>query len=140
MMKYIPPILILLLSIDCTIAQQHTTTIDNERALVKEAERALIDQLEQAIAKEPENTTLHVSLGNVYDNLYQKAVSEGDTDNTMVYFNKVLFLYSEPSLFISTISRQASWCCRRRGTPPPRCFRPRTRRARRRPSRPVRPR
>lgn len=55
----------------------------------------LITKLEQAITKEPENMSLYATLGNVYDNLYQKAAEEGDAAKAQEYFDKALGKYNE---------------------------------------------
>lgn len=57
----------------------------------------LIGDLELALEKEPTNKTVKVTLGNVYDQLYQKAAADGDEataqghfDNALKYFNAAL--------------------------------------------------
>lgn len=50
----------------------------------------LIGKLEQAIAVEPENISLYATLGNVYDNLYQKEAKAGNKAKGMEYFDKAL--------------------------------------------------
>lgn len=57
----------------------------------------LTDRLKQAIAKEPTNIGLYVTLGSVYDNLYQKALETKDEtaaktnfDEAMNYYQKAL--------------------------------------------------
>lgn len=50
----------------------------------------LIGKLEQAIAKEPENVSLYATLGNVFDNLYQKEAKAGNKAKGKEYFDKAL--------------------------------------------------
>ena len=47
----------------------------------------LTSRLEEAIAKEPSNVGLYVTLGNVYDNLYQGALKEKNDADATKYFN-----------------------------------------------------
>ncbi|KAA3621087.1 MAG: hypothetical protein DWQ02_28315, partial [Bacteroidetes bacterium] len=54
----------------------------------------LISKLEMAIEKEPDNLSLYSTLGNVYDNLYQKAYEEGDKEKGQGYFDKALEYYN----------------------------------------------
>ncbi len=54
----------------------------------------LISKLEMAIEKEPDNLSLYSTLGNVYDNLYQKAYEEGDKPKGQGYFDKALEYYN----------------------------------------------
>lgn len=53
----------------------------------------LIEKLEAAIEKEPDNVSLYSTLGNVYDNLYQKESEAGNTDKANEYFDKALAEY-----------------------------------------------
>ena len=55
----------------------------------------LISKLEQAIEKEPDNMSLYATLGNVFDNLYQKEAGEGNTAKADEYFNKALERYNQ---------------------------------------------
>lgn len=55
----------------------------------------LIDKLEQAIQKEPENVSLYATLGNVYDNLYQKEAKAGNKAQAKEYFDKALSSFDE---------------------------------------------
>lgn len=48
----------------------------------------LITKLEEAIKAEPENISLYNVLGNTYDNLYQRAVKEGNQEMANEYFAK----------------------------------------------------
>lgn len=54
----------------------------------------LITKLEQAIEKEPDNVSLYSTLGNVYDNLHQREMKEGNTEKAEEYFNKALKYYN----------------------------------------------
>lgn len=56
---------------------------------------ALIDKLKEAIKAEPENATVYATLGNVYDQLYGKAVDEGDEVKSEEYFNGALEYYKQ---------------------------------------------
>lgn len=55
----------------------------------------LIGKLESAIEKEPDNMSLYATLGNVYDNLYQKEAEAGNTAKADDYFNKALERYNQ---------------------------------------------
>lgn len=55
----------------------------------------LIGKLEQAIQKEPENVSLYSTLGNVYDNLHQGEMKEGNTEKAQEYFDKALDYYNQ---------------------------------------------
>ena len=55
----------------------------------------LISKLQTAIEKEPENMSLYATLGNVYDNLYQKEAEAGNTAKAEEYFNKALERYNQ---------------------------------------------
>lgn len=50
----------------------------------------LIGKLEMAIEKEPENVSLYATLGNVYDNLYQREAKAGNKAQSIEYFDKAL--------------------------------------------------
>lgn len=56
---------------------------------------ALTVRLEEAIKKEPDNIGLYVTLGNVYDNLYQAAQKENDMAKATAYFDKAKKYYAE---------------------------------------------
>ncbi|MBX2876914.1 MAG: hypothetical protein KTR30_32650 [Saprospiraceae bacterium] len=55
----------------------------------------LITKLESAIEKEPDNMSLYATLGNVFDNLYQKESGEGNDAKAEEYFNKALERYNQ---------------------------------------------
>jgi len=55
----------------------------------------LISKLEQAIKQEPDNMSLYATLGNVFDNLYQKSTEEGDEAKAQEYFDKALERYNQ---------------------------------------------
>jgi len=55
----------------------------------------LITKLESAIEKEPDNMSLYATLGNVFDNLYQKAAEEGDAAKAEDFFGKALERYNQ---------------------------------------------
>ncbi len=55
----------------------------------------LISTLKLAIAKEPENIGLYATLGNVYDNLYQKEYQAGNKQKAVEYFNNALNYYNQ---------------------------------------------
>ncbi|MBK9272694.1 MAG: hypothetical protein IPM48_13985 [Saprospiraceae bacterium] len=55
----------------------------------------LIDKLKFAIAKEPNNLSIYNTLGNVYDNLCQKAWENKDQTKAEEYFNESLKYYSQ---------------------------------------------
>lgn len=72
----------------------------------------LIDKLEQAKEKEPDNNSIVVTLGNVYDQLSQQAREKGDTAQASVYFDKAFQYYGEalendPSNFDAAYSQGA---------------------------------
>lgn len=46
----------------------------------------LIDKINLAIEREPDNVSLYATLGNVYDNLYQKETKEGNEEKANEYF------------------------------------------------------
>lgn len=55
----------------------------------------LIDKLKRAIEGEPDNPTLYSTLGNVYDNLYQKTFEEGNVEQSEVYFDEAYKYYNK---------------------------------------------
>ena len=55
----------------------------------------LIEKLETAIEKEPGNISLYTTMGNVYDNLYQKETGEGNAEAADGYFNDALNYYNQ---------------------------------------------
>jgi tetratricopeptide (TPR) repeat protein len=55
----------------------------------------LIGKLETAIEKEPDNTSLYSTLGNVYDNLYQTELSNGNEEKSNEYFDNALSYYKQ---------------------------------------------
>lgn len=55
----------------------------------------LINNLNEAISKEPKNIDLYVTLGNVYDNLYQKASTEKDAAKATEYEALALKTYNK---------------------------------------------
>ncbi|MEZ4983746.1 MAG: hypothetical protein R2795_01700 [Saprospiraceae bacterium] len=55
----------------------------------------LISKLENAIQKEPDNISLYTTMGNVYDNLFQKESKEGNEEKGNEYFNKALDFYGQ---------------------------------------------
>lgn len=54
----------------------------------------LIEKLKLAIEKEPDNLTLYVTMGSVYDNLYQKEFKEGNLEKSNEYFDEALKYYN----------------------------------------------
>lgn len=54
----------------------------------------LTGKLKTAIEKEPENVSLYNTLGNVYDNLFQKENNAGNTDKAKEYFDAALENYN----------------------------------------------
>ncbi|HKK87648.1 MAG TPA: tetratricopeptide repeat protein [Saprospiraceae bacterium] len=54
---------------------------------------SLEDKLKLGIEKDPQNASLHITLGNVYDRLYQKAVEQGNKEKGDDYFNKAIQKY-----------------------------------------------
>lgn len=54
----------------------------------------LIEKLNTAIEKEPENVSLYSTLGNVYDNLYQKELEAKNEEKAQEFFDKALSNYS----------------------------------------------
>ena len=55
---------------------------------------AVQGKLMQALDKDPENPTVHLTLGNVYDQIYQKYDQEGDVENANMFFEKAKELYT----------------------------------------------
>ncbi|MCW5520452.1 hypothetical protein J1N09_11415 [Aureitalea sp. L0-47] len=55
----------------------------------------LVAKLKSAIEKEPENVSLYVTLGNVYDGLYQQEAQGGDPDMQNLYFSNALDYYKQ---------------------------------------------
>lgn len=55
----------------------------------------LIEKLETAIEKEPNNISLYTTMGNVYDNLYQKETADGNAEGAQQYFDEALNYYNE---------------------------------------------
>lgn len=55
----------------------------------------LLDKLETAREKEPDNNSIVVTLGNVYDQLSQKSREAGDTAKADEYFDKAFGYYEE---------------------------------------------
>lgn len=54
----------------------------------------LVDKLKTAIEKEPENLSLYSTLGNVYDNLYQRAAEAGNAAEADKNFEEALKYYN----------------------------------------------
>ncbi|HMQ59226.1 MAG TPA: hypothetical protein PKE06_01090 [Flavilitoribacter sp.] len=55
----------------------------------------LIGKLKTAIEKEPDNISLYTTLGNVYDNLYQKESEGGNAAKATEYFNNALDYFKQ---------------------------------------------
>jgi len=55
----------------------------------------LTGRLKQAIAKEPDNVSLYVTLGNVYDNLYQTMSKEKNTAKADEFFEEAKKYYTQ---------------------------------------------
>lgn len=55
----------------------------------------LIGKLKTAIEKEPENLTLYVTMGSVYDNLYQREFKAGNLEKANEYFDEALNYYNQ---------------------------------------------
>lgn len=55
----------------------------------------LISRLKQAIAQEPNNVQLYVTLGNVYDNLYQRELQAKNDTKADEYFNLAKQQYAD---------------------------------------------
>jgi tetratricopeptide (TPR) repeat protein len=56
---------------------------------------ALISKLQAAIEKEPGNISLYSTLGNVYDNLYQREFEAGNKAKSEEYFQQALSYYNQ---------------------------------------------
>jgi tetratricopeptide (TPR) repeat protein len=56
---------------------------------------SLEDKLKQGIEKDPENASLHITLGNVYDRLYQKATEQDNAEAADDYFNRAIQKYED---------------------------------------------
>ena len=54
----------------------------------------LTAKLDKAIEKEPENASLYSTLGNVYDNLYQKELEAGNEEKAQEYFDAAFKNYN----------------------------------------------
>ncbi len=57
----------------------------------------LTGSLKAAIAKEPSNISLYVTLGNVYDNLYQRELTAKNDAKAKEYFGEAVKYYTEAS-------------------------------------------
>jgi tetratricopeptide (TPR) repeat protein len=55
----------------------------------------LIGKLKKAIEKEPDNKTLYSTLGNVFDNLYQREAEAGNDAKAQEYFDSALDYYNQ---------------------------------------------
>jgi tetratricopeptide (TPR) repeat protein len=55
----------------------------------------LVSKLELAIEKEPDNISLYTTLGNVYDNLFQRELESGNKEQAAEYFDKALKYYDQ---------------------------------------------
>lgn len=55
----------------------------------------LVGKLKSAIEKEPENKSLYLTLGNVYDNLFQRAMEAKDTEKASINFDSALNYYQQ---------------------------------------------
>ncbi|MBP6183525.1 MAG: hypothetical protein KA479_01200 [Saprospiraceae bacterium] len=55
----------------------------------------LVGKLKAAIEKEPENKSLYLTLGNVYDNLFQKAMEAKETEKAGQHFDAALSYYQQ---------------------------------------------
>jgi len=55
----------------------------------------LTDKLKTAISQEPDNVTLYSTLGNVYDNLFQRENKAGNTEKEKEYFDLALDYYDQ---------------------------------------------
>jgi len=69
----------------------------------------LTGKLEQAIAQEPDNVSVYVTMGSVYDQLHQKSAKDGDAAKAQEYFDKAMDYYNqglekEPTNFDATYS------------------------------------
>ena len=57
----------------------------------------LTGSLKSAIEKEPSNVSLYVTLGNVYDNLYQREITAKNDAKAKEYFGEAVKYYTEAS-------------------------------------------
>ena len=69
----------------------------------------LIGKLEMAIQKEPNNISLYTTLGNVYDNLFQRELNAGNEEKAQEYFDHAKKYYNDalikdPDYFDATYS------------------------------------
>lgn len=55
----------------------------------------LVGKLKLAIEKEPENKSLYLTLGNVYDNLFQRSMSDNKAEEGSKYFEEALNYYKQ---------------------------------------------
>lgn len=55
----------------------------------------LTDKLKMAINSEPDNLPLYITLGGVYDNLYQREFAAGNSDNASNYFEQAFNYYNQ---------------------------------------------
>lgn len=55
----------------------------------------LTNRLKQAIQQEPNNVSLYVTLGNVYDNLYQTMLKDNNDEKATEYFNEAKNYYEQ---------------------------------------------
>lgn len=55
----------------------------------------LVEKLQLAIEKEPDNISLYTTLGNVYDNLFQRELEEGNNEAAGEYFASALKYYEQ---------------------------------------------
>ncbi|WP_162342544.1 tetratricopeptide repeat protein [Cyclobacterium salsum] len=55
----------------------------------------LIDKLKTAITREPNNPALYLTLGGVYDNLYQRESASGNSDRASNYFDQAFNYYNQ---------------------------------------------
>ncbi|MDN3687509.1 tetratricopeptide repeat protein [Cyclobacterium jeungdonense] len=55
----------------------------------------LIDKLKTAITREPNNPALYLTLGGVYDNLYQRESAAGNSDRARSYFDQAFNYYNQ---------------------------------------------
>jgi hypothetical protein len=69
----------------------------------------LTDKLKEAIEKEPTNVSLYTTMGNVYDNLFQRTFTEDREkaneyfEEALKYFNKALEIEADNSIAIYSI-------------------------------------
>lgn len=55
----------------------------------------LVGKLKMAIEKEPDNKSLYLTLGNVYDNLFQKSLEAKEEEQGEAHFNAALSYYEK---------------------------------------------